>query len=507
MKLHPGGGWEVWSGLSRAVASERIGLESPPAAAPAAARARPRSLRGHLAWLLFPPLAAMLAVGATAAYYFGIAPATEAYDYGLIDAAHAIGSRIHQKEGQLLVDLPEIAEQVVRADKYDTVYFVVRDSNNVAIAGDGGIPLRPSGIEVRGNVALYDADYQGSRIRVAAVFLPCAGVTCSVSVAETTVKRETLQRDILLGSVLPQSLLALLTVALLWWGLTRGLKPLEVLSGEIRARSPHDLRPIDLAHEPEEVRPLLVALNQLFEGVAESNRTQQRFLANAAHQLRTPLAGLQAHSEIALAQQVPEACRAELEQIHLGTVRTARLANQLLAIARAERGAQRPEVLEAVDLKQAAEESADEWVHQALRRGLDLGFDLEQVHIMGEALLIREALANLVHNAVEYTLPGGRVTVRSGARCMRVEGRLEERAILEVEDDGAGIPAQERVRVFERFYRIQGTAGTGSGLGLAIVREIVLAHDGNIEIEDAAGSQHPRGCRVTLSFPLPPGAA
>jgi two-component system sensor histidine kinase TctE len=459
------------------------------------ARRRPRSLRGHLARLLLPPLAAMLLVGATGAYFFAIAPATEAYDYGLVDAAHAIASRVHMEQGRVKVDLPAVAEQVVRADKYDMVYFAVRDPAGLLLAGDGGIPPPPKDAVQRDDVILYDAAYWDEPVRVAIFFMPCGELRCAITVAETTVKRATLKRDILFGSVLPQGLLAFLTVALLVWGLTRGLEPLEVLSEEIRARSPNDLRPIDLSIEPEEVRPLLVALNQLFEEVAESTRSQQRFLANAAHQLRTPLAGLQAHTEVALSLPAPDACRAELEQIHQGTVRTARLANQLLALARAEGGAHRGAVFGTVELRQVAEEGANEWVHEALRRGIDLGFELQASEVHGDALLLREALANLVHNALEYTPAGGRVTVRSAP------GSAGAGALLEVEDDGPGIPVDERSRVLERFYRTPGTAGVGSGLGLAIVREIMQMHGGSIEIRDAVDTPQPAGCLIRLRFP------
>ncbi len=463
------------------------------------ARRRPRSLRGHLARLLLPPLAAMLLVGATGAYFFAIAPATEAYDYGLVDAAHAIATRVHMDQGRVQVDLPAVAEQVVRADKYDTVYFAVRDPAGQLLAGDGGISPPPPDAVRRDDVILYDSLYGEDAVRVALFFLPCGEQRCAITVAETTVKRATLKRDILFGSVLPQGLLAFLTVALLVWGLTRGLEPLEVLSEELRARSPSDLRPIDLSIEPEEIRPLLVALNQLFEEVAESTRSQQRFLANAAHQLRTPLAGLQAHTEIALSLSVTEACRAELEQIHQGTVRTARLANQLLALARAEGGAHRSAVFDTVELRRMAEDGANEWVHEALRRGIDLGFELDPASVRGDALLLREALANLVHNALEYTPSGGHVTVRCA------KGARGEGALIEVEDNGPGIPSDERSRVLERFYRMPGTTGIGSGLGLAIVREIMQMHGGSIEIRDAIVAPTPAGCLIRLRFPADGG--
>jgi two-component system sensor histidine kinase TctE len=262
------------------------------------------------------------------------------------------------------------------------------------------------------------------------------------------------------------------------------------LSDEILERSPRDLRPINERGAPAEAKPLVAALNKLFDQVDEANRNQQRFLANAAHQLRTPLAGLQAHTELAMSQQpVPEACRAELEYVHSATIRTARLANQLLALARAEPGGTRPAEFALVDLRQIVEECADEWVHRSLAKDIDLGFDLAPGAVTGDPFLLRELLVNLIGNAVEYTKPGDHVTVRTG----QVDGA----PFLEVEDDGPGIPAAERERVLERFYRSPGTSGTGSGLGLAIVREIALAHGARVEIAEGSGG---KGCCVRLIF-------
>jgi two-component system sensor histidine kinase TctE len=232
----------------------------------------------------------------------------------------------------------------------------------------------------------------------------------------------------------------------------------------------------------------VAALNGLLNEVAQASRSQQRFLADAAHQLRTPLAGLQTHTELALAQPLPQACRAQIEQVHEATIRTARLANQLLALARAEPGA-RGEAIE-LDLKAIAGAEAEAWVRAALARDIDLGFELEPAPVRGDAFLLREALANLVHNALQYTQRGGLVTVRTGKR--------GDRSFVEVEDDGPGIPAGERVRVLERFYRVPGTPGTGSGLGLAIVRDIAAGHGASLVLSDGANS---RGCRVAITFP------
>jgi two-component system sensor histidine kinase TctE len=312
-----------------------------------------------------------------------------------------------------------------------------------------------------------------------------------VLVGETMVKRTRLAREVLVYSLLPEVLIALATLVIVWFGVKRGLSPLSRLSEEIKARSPRDLRAIDAAAAPEETRPLVSALNGLLEEVSQAAQNQQRFLANAAHQLRTPLAGLQAHTELALAQPVPDSCRAHLEHVHEATIRTARLANQLLALARAEPGGRGTP--SEINLKNVVEAEADSWVHQALARELDLGFELESAPVRGDALLLREALANLVHNAIEYSQRGGRVTVRTGRR--------GGQSFAEVEDDGPGIPPAERERVLERFYRVAGTVGTGSGLGLAIVREIAAGHGAKIDIGDGGGGQGTRGCRVALTFP------
>jgi two-component system sensor histidine kinase TctE len=407
--------------------------------------------------------------------------------------AIALGERIRSSGDAVVFDLPGAAEQVLRTDKYDIIYYSLRRPDGSPLAGDPGLPPIPRGQQAEDGVIAYDGLYREQPIRVIALLVPCGGQICTVQVAETTNKRSRLARNIVLSSLVPELLIAALTLALVWFGVKRGLEPLEDLSSEIRARSARDLRPIDPGHAPDEARPLVGALNQLFGQVAGASSNQQRFLANAAHQLRTPLAGLQAHTEIALAQGVPEENRAQLEQVHRATIRTARLANQLLALARAEPGGTRVDSAR-VSLRAVVEDAADEWVHRAMEKEIDLGFELADVDAQGDALLLREALVNLIHNALEYTPAGGRVTVRTGWR----DKGGNNRPFLEVEDDGPGIPAAERDKVLERFYRVAGTAGTGSGLGLSIVQEIAAAHRAQIEIGAGEGG---RGCRVGLTFP------
>jgi two-component system sensor histidine kinase TctE len=445
-----------------------------------------RSLRAHLLRMLLPPIAALLGLGAVIAYYPSIEPATAVYDQSLADIGVALSSHIRASASGLRLELPPAVEQVLRADRYDTVYYRISDPDGRAFAGEADLPGPP---EATQTLQYYDSQYRGRTVRAVSLPAQCAGASCNVVVAETTVKRVRLAREILFSSVLPEVLIALATVVLVWFGVKRGLAPLARLSEEIKERSPFDLHALDAGRAPEETRPLIHALNGLLEQVSATHHNQQRFLANAAHQLRTPLAGLQAHTELALSQPMPEAARAQLAQVHEATIRTVRLANQLLALARAEPGGH-SEPQGDVELKAMVEGAADEWVHRALERDLDLGFDLASASVRGNAFLLREALANLLHNSLEYAPPGARITVRTGQR--------DGRAFLEVEDDGPGIPAAERERVLDRFYRVPGTPGTGSGLGLAIVREIASGHGATIAIDDGVGG---RGTRVALTFP------
>ena len=446
-----------------------------------------RSLRAHLLRMLLPPIAALLGLGTLVAYYPSIEPAAQAYDQALAEIGVSIGGYIRGTRTGYRLELPPAVEKVLRRDRFDTVFYRAIGPGGQTIGGDESLPDPPAGAAAD-PLALYDTVLRGQALRAVAVQVPCGRRPCTVLVAETTVKRSRLSRDILVSSLFPELLMAAATLVIVWFGVKRGLAPLARLSGEIAARAPGDLRPIESAGTPEETRPLVVALNGLLAQTAHTSLQQQRFLADAAHQLRTPLAGLQAHTELALAQPLPPACRAQIERVHQATVRTSRLANQLLALARAEPGARRMDAQ--IDLKALVEAEADPWVHQALARDIDLGFELEPAPVRGDAFLLREALANLVHNALEYAPRGARATVRTGKRGTR--------AFVEVEDDGPGIPEAQRARVLERFYRVPGTAGTGSGLGLAIVKEIAAGHGASLEL--AAGPLH-RGLRVGITFP------
>jgi two-component system sensor histidine kinase TctE len=302
------------------------------------------------------------------------------------------------------------------------------------------------------------------------------------------VKRDKLVLELLLASTAPQLLIAFAAVALLWFSIGQGLRPLDRLRQEIAARSPRDLRPVPEQDKPQEVRPLVGALNGLLFRLNAAIESQQRFIANAAHQLRTPLAGLKTHAELARRQPSGPELKSLLDMIAGETQRTSHLVNQLLTLARAEPGEAASR--QPVNLHEIIGRDLRDWVQRAVGKNIDLGFELQDAWVLGEPLLLRELVANLLDNALAYTEAGGSVTVRTGVR--------DGESVLEVEDNGPGIPKPEREKVFERFYRIAATGGEGCGLGLSIVSEIAERHSASVALSVPAAG---RGTLVRAVFP------
>jgi two-component system sensor histidine kinase TctE len=304
-----------------------------------------------------------------------------------------------------------------------------------------------------------------------------------------------------------------LAVLLVWFALARGIKPLNELQQRIRRRESHDLSPLQERDVPEEVAPLVGAINDLLGRLDHSMGAQKHFLADAAHQLKTPLAGLRMQAELAqreidAGQQDPKALKRSLQQIALASQRAAHMVNQLLAMARAEdkesaRGRQD------VNIARLARETVRDFVPRAMDKRIDLGYEGpdegQPLHgqLLGQPLLIREMIRNLVDNALQYTPAGGSVTVRV------VDDPFGQVVVLQVEDTGPGIAEAERELVFRPFYRALGTDADGSGLGLAIVQEIVQQHGAEVSITDArprtqAGGQAAPGALFTVRIPLVP---
>jgi len=460
-----------------------------------ARKPRRATLRHQLLLSLLAPIVLLTLISSVVSYYFAFNFATLAYDYALFDSALDLSRQVRPRDGQLRLDLPSAALDMLESDKHDRIYHMVNDSKGTLIAGHIGLPL-PREETAPGKPVYYDGNYRGNPVRIAALYslIPSAPdqEPILVQVAETLNKRHILANEILVGMLLPELLLIVLVGLLVWFGVERGLRPLSALQKEISSRSHRDLSPLPEHNAPEEVHALVRAMNDLLGRLSEALLSQQRFITDAAHQLRTPLAGLKTQTELALRQDAPTEVRHTLLQLNTATGQTTHLVNQLLSLARAEPGSTRAQALQTIDLNELARETTAEWVPQALTRKLDLGFDAAP-HIPlieGDALLVKEMLRNLLDNAIRYTQPGGQVTVRVAVENSKV--------LLSVEDNGPGIPAVERERVFERFYRLLGTGAEGCGLGLAIVREIAQSHNAETRLEPGVNGS---GTLASVIFP------
>ena len=444
-------------------------------------RPSPTSLRRILTGWLVWPLSVLILASAVPNYYLATGAANNAYDNELLDPALAIANSIPKTGSSITVNLPPEAFDALRVDSRDRVFVQVRGPHGEIIAGNARLPAPPGNIPPSGHVFYDMRGDNDERLRVAALHVPHSQGSIIVQAAETYVKRDMIVLEILLASMLSELIVTVAAIVLLWYGIRRGLEPLEQLRDDIAARSLKDLSPVIAENKPAEVLPIIAAINQLLARLKSAIDGQQRFIANAAHQLRTPLAGLKTHGELALRQPSTVELRSLLEMIASETERSSHLVNQLLTLAMAEpEGLANPRHTP-INLREIAGRAVQGWVPRAMARNIDMGFELQDAWAYGDPLLMRELLANLLDNALAYTPAGGTVTVRTEER--------QGHAFMEVEDNGPGIPESERERVFERFYRLKGTPGDGCGLGLAIVSEITDRHGGSVRINTPASGR------------------
>ena len=454
----------------------------------------PPTLRGLLLRRLLIPLAAVWLLGAGVAYYFAERFSNLAYDRALFDSARSLAAQVELGGNRVTLDLPKEAEQILLYDEHDTVYYQVKTAEGEMIAGDDAIPAPPAELASISHPIYYDSRLHGNKVRIAALFRSIGDNpekhTVVVQVAETLSKRRILAEEILTGIVLPQLILIVLAAFSIWYGVSKGLLPLNRLQVAISNRSHRDLSAIPEERIPAEIQPLIRSINELMARLSEAMLSQQRFIADASHQLRTPLAGLHAQVELALRQADHDDMRHTLHQIFISAERASHLAKQLLILAQAEPDITRNENFRVLNLTALARDVTKEWVFAARKKNIDLGFEAGDDFLMirGHAFLVETLLGNLIDNAIKYTPPGGRITVtarRDGMPC------------LSVEDNGPGIAPEDRERVFDRFYRVLGTDVDGSGLGLAIAREITLSHSGDIHVAASKGG----GTAVIVRFP------
>lgn len=451
-------------------------------------------LRTQLLARLLVPLAILLVIDAIVSYAIALSFAQKAHDRALVEVAHELALHYRDTEGRLKLDPGGAPSEVLRKDPQDRMFFEFASADGKTLFGES-IPKGPSQLRERnGAELLYDADFNGTPIRVVelSVEAPASSAGAAwVRVAETKVKRNEMAREIFASVVLPQILLVLIAGAVVWTGVVRGLSPLERLQRQIAARSHLDLSPVVEEQVPGEVRPLVRSINELLQRLDKVLTLQSRFIADAAHHLKTPVAGIGAQMELLMRETDATRRREATGKLYVGIERLSRLVSQLLALARNEPDAIHSIAFQPIDLNALALEASADWVPESLKRRIDLGFEgLEQpVMVNGEPARLRELLDNLLDNAIRYSTDGGRVTVRISA---------SPRPAVSVSDDGPRIPVDERERVFQRFHRLLGEGNEGTGLGLAIALEIARIHGAEIRLEDDVDGI---GNTFTVSFP------
>ncbi|MGV3725727.1 sensor histidine kinase N-terminal domain-containing protein [Hydrogenophaga sp.] len=427
--------------------------------------------------------------------------ASKPFDRALEFNLQALTQFVAKQNGQVSFNLTPQARDLLRADDSDLVYYQVVDHRGKLVSGEADFPApRESGAVEPGLVLLRDDVVRGDEVRVAYTWLVRDNPEQLVlmQVAETRGKRSTLAAEIIKGVMVPQFVILPLAVLLVWLALVRAIRPLNELEQRIRARKPDDLSPIEESAIPQEVAPLVSSINDLLTRLKASLTTQRRFLADAAHQLKTPLAGLRMQAELAQRESDPAEIRGSLQQIAHSSSRATHTVNQLLALARAETtGRTLPSAR--VDLARLVRGVVRESVPRALEYGIDLGCEgpeevPEDCLMDGNPILLQEMVRNLVDNAINYSGRGGIVTARvlidpfSGVQ------------ILQVEDNGPGIPENEREFVLQPFYRALGTNVDGSGLGLTIVQEIAQQHGATVLIDSAHPDRSPSGLLASVRF-------
>ncbi len=464
-----------------------------------------RSLFGEILDWMLTPLLLLWPLSLALTWFVAQGIASKPFDRALEYNLQALTRFVVIQEEQVQFRINDQARDLLRADDIDLIYHQVVSPRGEVISGDPDLPLpRDNETPVPGRVMLRTDTVRGDEVRVAYLWLAQSDNNrrlVLMQIAETMGKRSTLATEIITGVMVPQFVILPLAVLLVWLALVRGIRPLNELEQRIRARKPDDLSPIEESFVPQEVAPLVSSINDLLNRLKASLSTQKRFLADAAHQLKTPLAGLRMQADLAQRENDPKEIRNSLQHIARSSVRATHTVNQLLALARAETtGRNLPNT--DIDLAQLVTEVVQDSVPRALEHGVDLGYEgpnqiPREHHIEGNTTLLQEMVRNLVDNAINYSGRQGVVTVRvffdpySGVQ------------ILQVEDNGSGIPENERELVLQPFYRALGTNVDGSGLGLAIVHEIAQQHGADIAMDAAHPERVQPGLKVSVRF-IPP---
>lgn len=447
---------------------------------------------------MLPPVLLMVAVNAGLSYVSSLESVNRAYDRSLGASIKSIAENTYSLEGEIMVNIPTSAFDIFGGDLQERIFYAVIGPDGSVITGYDDLPLPRRAVRGDGVLVIEDARYHGESVRLGVMrkrlYDPSLAGDDSATIvfAETTESRVALARELFLDSLRRQSLLVMLGLVMLMFALTSALRPLVELRDAVLRRAPEDLTPVPGDDVPAEVTPLFDAINRHTERLSRLFAARRRFLADAAHQIRTPLAVLNTQAEVGLRESDPRANRATFSAI-LATVKsTRRMADQMLALSRAESADPLEAGFTVFDLAELARDTSAELAMLALGRRIELAFEPSgAAPVRGERQMMHELISNLVHNAIQYSPPDTEVVIATTCTGHSV--------VLSVSDQGPGIPESEREKVFQRFYRVLGQGGAeGSGLGLSIVRQIAELHDGEVRLGEGRDG---RGLRVEVVFP------
>lgn len=466
-----------------------------------------RSLFGEILDWMLTPLLLLWPVSLVLTWLVAQSIAGKPFDRALEYNVGALAQLITVSNNRVQFNLPQPARELLRADDSDTVYYQVLGARGELLAGERELPLPPEEERLApGEIRIRDAEVRGADVKVAYTWVKLGipgAKPALVQVAETMEKRSVLATEIVKGVMLPQFVILPLAVLLVWLALVQAIKPLNRLEERIRARKSDDLSPIDAQSVPLEVAPLVYSVNDLLMRLKDSISTQKRFLADAAHQLKTPLAGLRMQADLAQREGASaEELKHSLRQIGRSSIRATHTVNQLLALARAESsGSAMPR--SRCDLAELTMSVVRDCVPRTVEKYIDLGYEGAQPgsvggQLAGNPTLLKELIRNLVDNAINYT-PSS--LEKPGVITARVLiDPFGKTLVLQVEDSGPGVPEAERELIFQPFYRALGTEADGSGLGLPIVMEIAQQHNATVSMEDTRTGHLPPGARFSVRF-------
>jgi len=437
-----------------------------------------RQLIARMLWVMLPLFILLWFVADFSSQYF----INAAFDRSLARRTYALADRVEVIRGRVHVDIPVAAREVLAFDQEDLLFHRVLDPQSRVIEGELNMPPIPGkrGFQP-GKLIVYDGVKDGEKVRVAAFALSLKGTsargTVLVQVGETLSRRAALTKRATLAIVIPVLLMTLAAAAAIAYGVGRGLEPLSRLRDRLSARKAFDLSPVPLEGTPAELRPFLDEINSLLLRLSGAVETQSRFVADAAHQLRTPIAGIRAQAEAALVNAQPDDAQHALVRIAQVTQTMGDLVQKLLILARVD-AAENTLRLDLLDGAAVMREVAREWVPQAWAQKVEIGFEAKQgeAFLLGDAQLLREMLANLIDNALRY----------GGTRITLSVQRSEQGVTWRVADNGPGIPESQRVAVFAPFHRLSGGV-EGAGLGLTIVQRIAHLHGASVNLEAGEG--------------------